>query len=530
MKRVFVVIMALVSVLITSCGNKNAQEKVYTAEENRLIKTGWYNDYSEHVKIVYLTLGNPPSNGATGEMLNKLNSILTEKVNAELEIMYIPWNDYLNEYNRLLARKNGKIDLIGTATDWLDAWKNAKLGNLAVLSDENLKKYAGQTYSQVASKGHWDQCKYQGKIYLIPEDNYAQWINHGFMYRNDWAKEAGLKGVHSWNDLTKYFSYLLKQNKPNFYPWDAKGATDIAGGYILSNSDFMVLDGVNAYGLFGVHKADMTKIYSPYTEGKELVNFAKLMKRWNDMGVWRKNVLTANPDNRTAFYTGKSGVEQHHTQTWYTQVKGEMDKRFPGSDVGFFWFGEETGNITTMGITHGAMAISSASKHKARALAVYDLLRNDPECYRLLCNGIEGKQYEISRGRDGNNYAVKPAGYNGDRDGIVTNFWWGRNDNLELRDASGSWDSFEEINKLYTSLQTVYPFGEIVWNLDYVNWEIIKLTAVCDKYMKNITYGQMDNPEAYVREFRAELKKYGIDTVIAELQEQLDDYYAERRR
>ena len=33
----------------------------------------------------------------------------------------------------------------------------------------------------------------------MPEDNYEQWTNHGFAYRLDWAKEAGLEdGVHSW--------------------------------------------------------------------------------------------------------------------------------------------------------------------------------------------------------------------------------------------------------------------------------------------------------------------------------------------
>ena len=49
------------------------------------------------------------------------------------------------------------------------------------------------------SAGALDLCKYDGEIYLIPEDNYAQWTNHGFIYRLDWAKEAGLTdGVQSW--------------------------------------------------------------------------------------------------------------------------------------------------------------------------------------------------------------------------------------------------------------------------------------------------------------------------------------------
>ena len=51
-------------------------------------------DLSEHAVIVYMTIGTAPTNGATQEMLDQLNVILKEKVNAELAICYIGWEDY----------------------------------------------------------------------------------------------------------------------------------------------------------------------------------------------------------------------------------------------------------------------------------------------------------------------------------------------------------------------------------------------------------------------------------------------------
>ena len=96
-------------------------------------------DTSEHVKIVYVTTGNKPTNGATDEMLEKLNAILTEKVNAELEIYYVEWTDYMTNYNLLLSSLDGSIDLIGTATDWLDAWPNAKKGAFLELPEDMLQ-------------------------------------------------------------------------------------------------------------------------------------------------------------------------------------------------------------------------------------------------------------------------------------------------------------------------------------------------------------------------------------------------------
>jgi len=38
-----------------------------------------------------MTTGDAPTNDATQKMLDELNAILTEKVNAELQIYYIGW-------------------------------------------------------------------------------------------------------------------------------------------------------------------------------------------------------------------------------------------------------------------------------------------------------------------------------------------------------------------------------------------------------------------------------------------------------
>lgn len=506
-------------------------------------------DMSKFAKVVYVTTGNKPSDNETQEMLKELNKILREKANAELEIYYIPWTNYLTQYNLTLAQMDGTVDLIGTASDWLDAWKNSKNGAFCEIPEEELKKYAPKTWASV-SKEHWDMCRYNGKIYLMPEDNYAQWINHGFMYRGDWAKEAGLpNGVHSWEDMTKYFEYLTSLRKSNFYAWDSTGAQSTwhADGFIQSRSDYIALDGINTLGCFAVRRSNLKEIYSPFIEGEELVEYAKLMKYWDSLGVWKKDVFNSTADTREELYLGQTGVDQHHSQTWYTTVHPQMDEKQPGSDVGFFWFGEEAGNVTGMTITHGAMAISAASKHKRHALAVYDLLRNDPECYRLFNYGIEGRHYQLL---DENKNPIKSSDikYVTDENGneklaatyyyrqilnekgeaaakpIVTNYWWGRNDNLEIRNEKGAWDKFDEICAVYDKVMVDYPYGQIVWDVDSIQSELSNISDVWARYMGNICYGKMSDPEAYVREFREQLKQAGVERAISVLQEQLDAF------
>lgn len=238
-----------------------------------------------------MTVGDAPSGdglNTLNAMLDELNGILTEKVNAEIQMYYISWTDYLSDYNLTLARMDGSVDLVGTASDWLDAWPNVKNGAFLELSEDMLATYAPATYAQVTEDNHWDLCKYNGEIYLIPEDNYAQWTNHGYIYRLDWAKEAGLEdGVHSWQDMTEYFRYV-KEAYPDIQPWDSDGTEygRMAGRYIAFSSDYVSIDGISASALWGGTKDDLYTIYSPYmTETDLLVQFAEMMKEWDTIGV-----------------------------------------------------------------------------------------------------------------------------------------------------------------------------------------------------------------------------------------------------
>ena len=485
-------------------------------------------DTSEHVVITYMTTGGAPEGNQTDAMLEQLNKILTEKVNAELEVYYIDWTDYLSNYNLTLARMDGTVDLVGTASDWLDAWPNAKNGAFLELSEDMLKTYAPKTWESVSPE-HWDLCKYNGEIYLMPEDNYAQWTNHGFAYRLDWAKEAGLAdGVKSWEDLTTYFKYV-KEAYPDVIPWDSDGTqyATMVGGWITSHSNYVSIDGINAGAMWGGTKDDLYTVYSPYvTDTDSLVEFAKMMKEWDEIGVWKTDVLNnTTSDNREDYKIGRVAAEQHHTQTW-TDLCSHKDGYTiyddPDAETGFFYFGEETKNLVALSITHGAMAISAASKNPERALMVYDLIRNDPECYRLFNYGVEGVSYEITE--DG--MRKTPDGYNSATDGISVNYWWGRNDDLEIKDATMNWDAIEKLYKEYDSIKIDYPYGQFVPNVDDIQSKIDNINDIHTTYMKQIAFGKYKGTaEEIVAEYQDALKKAGIDDVTAELQAQFDALY-----
>ena len=493
-------------------------------------------DTSEHVVINYMTTGDKPSGELAATVdaaLAELNDILTEKINAELQIYYISWTDYLSNYNLTLAQMDGSVDLVGTASDWLDAWPNAKNGAFLELSEEMLQTYAPKTWASVSPE-HWELCKYDGEIYLMPEDNYAQWTNHGFIYRLDWAKEAGLAdGVQSWGDLTTYFKYV-KETYPDITPWDSDGTQygQMAGGWITSHSDYVSIDGISANAMWGGTKDDLYTIYSPYmTETDSLVEYAKMMKEWDEIGVWQTDVLNNTAStNRDDYRVGKVAAEQHHTQTWTDLVSHTTQNTIYDTDedaeTGFFYFGQETGNVVALNITHGAMAVSAGSENPERALMVYDMIRNDQECYQLLCYGQEGVSWE----KTDDGMKTTPEGYNADTQNVngVTNFWWGRNDDLEIRDASRNWEKIDALYAEYDSKKIDYPYGQFILNNDNIQSYIANINEIYTNYMKQISFGKYSGTaEEIVAEFQQALKDAGIDIVTEEIQRQINEVYGE---
>ncbi len=491
-------------------------------------------DTSEHVVINYMFTGDKPEGGAAerlDEMMTELNAILTEKANAELELYFIGWTDYLSNYNLTLAQMDGSVDLVGTASDWLDAWPNAKNGAFLELSEEMLQTYAPKTWASVTPE-QWELCKYDGNIYLMPENNYAQWTNHGFIYRMDWAKEAGLEnGCHSWEDMTKYFEYI-RSAYPDMIPWDSDGSQyyENANGWIVSHSDFVPIEGICTGSLWGGSRDDLYTIVTPaYTDTEMMVEYAKLMKQWDEMGVWKTDVLNNTASsNRDDYRIGRTSVERHHTQTWTDLCSSTPSNTIyqddPDAESGFFYFGEETGNVVGISITHGAMAVSAASENPERALMVYDLLRNDPECYRLLNYGIEGISYVI----DENGYRANPEGYNSDTDNIngMTSWWWGRNDELEIRDATKNWEAIDELYAIYDSKKIDYPYGQFVPEVDDLQAKIQNINEIYTNYTKQISFGKYTGTaEEIVAEMQEAMKQAGIEEVTAELQAQFDALY-----
>ena len=483
-------------------------------------------DTSKHEVIKMLVLGNKPTNGRLEAMLKDLNTVLTEKANAELELTYVEWTDWQTQYNVALLSGDTSLDIITTATDWLYGWENTQKGAFLPLSEEMLQTYAPKTYAQVTADNDWGICKYQDEIYFIPEDHYTQYTNQGMMYRGDWAKAAGLPDgkVSKFEDFTTYFKYI-KDNMPGVVPRDAGKGMELLSGYLTSKTSAITLNGVNVgnYALYtGKSAEDPYTIGSAIMDSDELYAGADLMKQWNDMGVWREDVMNYDATGiRNVLYEGKTGIDLHHSQTYSTQVRPNMDVKQPGSDMQFYYYGMDSKNVNKPLKAHGAAAISANSQHPERALMVYDLLRNDKECYDLINYGIEGTDYVLTE--DGK--LDYPEGYDQATDALGANFWCGRNDDLELENVAW-WDGWKGMIEDYNSIATDYPYEAVIIDKTTIEPQLAAMANVMSTDWPLICAGKVDDPHAAVDAMRQKLRDAGYDEVLASIQKDMDAYKA----
>lgn len=479
-------------------------------------------------EITMLTLGNKPTNGRLEAMLEKFNEILVAKANAKLDMYYIEWADWQTQYNVQLLSGDDNVDLIATATDWLFGWENAQKGAFLPLTEDMLKTNAPKTWAQVEADGHWDLTKLEdGNIYFLPEDNYTQYTNHGFFYRGDWAKEAGFENgeITRFEDFTKYFEWV-KANKPEAYPWDVPGANEAAlTGYMQGHTDFQTLQQITAGNFFPFQttEADPYTATSWYMEGDALIEAATLAKQWNEIGVWREDALNYDGDSREGLYAGLSGADQHHTQTYLTQIVHNMNTKQPGSDPRFFYWGKENGNFFKDIFTHGGMAVSANSRNPEKALEVYDLLRNDKELYMLFNYGIEGEDYIIRE--DG--VLDRPAGWDQSTMDLGANFWWGRMDEFEpvrTTDAPSKADLIAELDATAKD----YTYSTLLINKPAIESTIAAMAGVLSEYIPQLQYGKFEDPAAAVAEMRQKLNDVGYEEARASIQADLDAWKAAR--
>jgi len=476
-------------------------------------------DTSKFVTVKMLMLGDPPAGGADQRVFEELNKILKQRINAELDVTWIEWNNYDTKYQMELV-SGTPYDLIFTTSTWLNLWGNAEKGAFMDMK-EMLPYYAPQLWADT-KKEEWAGCTYNGQIVALPEHRKWQLSTPVFVYRADWAKEFGIDKIDSMDTLEQYCDAILA-NKPDVIPYNAPGtvnSNELYAMWIRQDTDYVLGPGSIGMGCPTTNKSkdENWTCVSPVFDEKFL-DFAKKMKEWGDKGYWPEDLLSATIDAEAMFLSGKSGLYSCNVAGYYPEI-GKMAKEDPDAELDAFFFDEKRGFCFSDVMTQDSCSITATAENPERALMMYDLFQYDPEIYHLTQYGIEGVQYVVNA--DG--YRERPEGYNDETDSYYWDMWSTRNDALEIPEFNEYEAQIDAINEKIKPWTTVNPWGSFVLNTTSVDAEVTAINEAASTWLPAIQFGKAGDPEEAVAQYRKALTNAGIDNYMAEVERQMQEY------
>lgn len=476
-------------------------------------------DTSKFVTVKMLVLGDPPAGGADKKVLEELNKILKEKVNAELEITWIEWNNYDTKYQMELV-SGTPYDLIFSTSTWLNLWENADKGAFMDLK-ELIPYYAPSLYADTTEE-EWQGCTYKGQIVALPEHRHWQLSTPLFAYRLDWAKEFGLDRVDSVDTLEQYCDGILA-NKPGVIPYNVGGSVnsnELYAMWLRQDTDYIL--GPGSVGMScptaNRSKDDVWSSVSPVFDDK-FVDFAKKMKEWGDKGYWPADVMSATVDTEAMFLSGQSGLYQINVANYYPMFE-KMAKENPDAEIDAFFFDEKRGFCYSDVMTQDSCSITASAENPERALMMYDLFQYDPEIYHLTQYGIEGVQYVVNE--DG--YRERPESYDDELDSYYWDMWSTRNDALEIPEYNPAQDQIDAINEKIKPWTTTYPWGSFVYDTKALSANITAINEAGSTWLPAIQFGKAGDPEEAVQKYRDALTNAGIEDYMADVERQMQEY------
>lgn len=452
------------------------------------------------LKLVYE--GAPQADEALVE--EALNKILTEKINATIDIAPIDWGAWDDKMNLMIASRE-PVDILFTAS-WNGYAKN--VAKSAYLDLGALLDQYGQGIKDSLDPAFLNGSKIGGKNYAIPTNKELA-SSGGIVYRKDIADELGIdmSKVTKIEDLDAVYK-IVKEKKPNMYPLYTTGGT-------FASHSFVELDYLGDTTIPGaIDKNTSEATVKPSEEFPQYLNALKVTRDYFLKGYINKDAATSQTSSLDAYKTGNvfSTVEP------LKPGKAEEIASATGLDGKLAQITLTGKTVATSETTGAMLAISSTSENPERAMMLINLLHTDKEIVNLLNFGIEGTHYTLSgnvmtQTEKSAQYAPGVAWELGNQ---FLNYVWNS-------EAPDKWEQFKKFNEGAKSS----PALGFTFDSEPVKSEVGALANVLREYQKMLETGSVDLDETLPKYIAAQ-KSAGLDKVIAEKQKQLNEFLASK--
>ncbi|MFP4376927.1 MAG: extracellular solute-binding protein [Spirochaetales bacterium] len=341
-------------------------------------------DQGEQVEIYMKAMGNPPD--GLPAVVEELNEMLREDLNATIRIEHYTWSDWQNKY-RLDLVSGEPIDVLYTAT-WANFPEYASDGAFVDVAPL-LPEVAPDLWAQMPNDRWAAATAPGGEIFAVPSMDFRPNVQ-GTIYREDLRRKHGLEPIETLEDL-EALMYAVAENEP-----EMRGL----GNEVLT----MWTNRIYPYQapwinmlLYVDRRNPKAPLNTPLDLREDLIESATIIRGYYDDGLFSHDVL-ANVDSPRAaeadFDVGLIPVSSRNEEG-YVQKKLELQVSNPDWELGFlpnYW--SERGDLPRYkGVFQDATAFPIAGNNTERGLQFLELALLAPDYHTLLNYGVEGEHY-----------------------------------------------------------------------------------------------------------------------------------------
>ena len=499
-KIVAAVLTAAMVLSLAACGGGSGSEGKKTASGE---------DGKEPYTVTMVLQGSQPADEERIE--GKINEILEKEVNANLDIVVLPWASATQQLQLMLAGDE-KIDCFYTnATNTIQYMHSGQIMDMSELVDKygkNLKDIYGE---EVLNSNTVD-----GFMYGVPNQIERGSIPAVFM-RKDLVEKYNIdtSTIKEPKDMESVFE-TVKAGEPDMTMLFSINegdtpATRLFGGDPLSDANYLgvLMDQENDTTITNFFASDWYK------------ETTSMLYDWYQKGYISKDAGTDTENWRTVCKAGNlfSLFFAYHPGT---PVEFKSSTGYDFEIVPFRDYPIKNCQ-TYNGIIY---SVAQNSENPEKTMETLDYIYGSPEIMNLLNWGEEGVDYVIEDEENGIiNY---PEGITADNVGYSLNLGWELPNQFIAHKWTGSdpqlWEKMEEFNDSAKESKAV---GFCFDNTQYES-QVAALANVVKQYTGSLNSGSAD-PETYLPEFLDALEAAGIDEIIQAKQEQFDKWLEENK-
>lgn len=500
-KRVIATLMAgvLSAGMLTGCGNggseasgaASASQTAAEKSQSQESEASAAEDNGETVTVKWCVPGDRVEDHDL--VMEDLNKKLKEKINVELDLEMIPQGEF-NDKMKLASTAGEDFDLVFTA-NWLNSFEQNMSRDAFLPLDDLIAQY-GKELGEAVPEWLMDVAKVDGKVYAVPNQQIIA-RQLGVVIQKEYAEKYGFDKT-SLSDITELYPFLdqIVENEPEMFVVDYRVGARWEDVYENVVGEYVFID-----------KNDPEAALVPATTAME--EELRMNNEWYKKGYIRKDIATVtdnSADVKANRYVCTLGAYKPGWDAEFTQRQG----------VEYIAVPIEGAYVKANSGSETMTAINVNSKNPEAAMKLLNLVYTDKEIFNELLFGMEGVHYNMADAAHAE--AVADSKYN------YSAYAWKFGNQFNAYYVPGQADGlWEATDKLNNEAQVSVLRG-FVFNPENVQSEMAQLDAVNKEFLR----GQYtaEDIDKYIADRNAKLEQAGLNTVMEEVQKQIDEWKA----